>query len=122
LIKRTTIITVVIRYVAGRITSPIKEDVTPKDLTTRSDNTGELSPAIAVIKPKGNARRITRVKKKGKRRTDKLFIIMVVLNSPFFRFLITIIKDTTARAGTIPQNGKCTPISINIGKSNTRPN
>jgi hypothetical protein len=116
------IIIAVTKYVKGIITKPKVEEITPKDFNARSGDTGQFSPPRVPRKPGGKASRIIRVKKKGKIRIDKLFIIMVVLNNPFFRFLRTIIKDTTARAGTIPQNGKYTPISINIGKSNTRAN
>jgi hypothetical protein len=115
-------ITAVTKYVKGITTKPKVEHITPKDFNARSGDTGQFPPPRIPRKPGGKASKIIKVKKKGKIRIDKLFIIMVVLNSPFFRFLRTITKETMASAGIIPQKGKYTPISIRVGKSNTRPN
>lgn len=112
----------VTRYVKGIMTKPKMEDINPKLFKAKSGDTGQFSLPRVPRKPGGKASKIIKVKKNGKRRIDKLFIIMLVLNNPFFRFLRAIIKETMASAGTIPQKGKYTPISIRIGKSKTKLN
>jgi hypothetical protein len=72
--------------------------------------------------PGGKSIRIVTVKKRGKRSIDRLFIIRLVFNKPLFKFLLAIIVETIAKAGTIPQKGKWVPINIKIGESKTKPN
>lgn len=71
---------------------------------------------------KGKTKNTNDTKKSGERMIDKLFIIRLVFNGPFFKFLITNSKDTTPKAGTADQMGRYTPTNTKIGKRSTRTN
>lgn len=104
------------------VTIPTTEDTRADDLKSKSRISDPTISLCENREPRGKSIRIVTVKKRGKRSIDRLFIIKLVFNKPLFKFLLAIIVETIAKAGTIAQKGKWIPINIKIGKSKTKPN
>lgn len=104
------------------VTIPTTEDTRADDFKTKSRVSDPTISLCENREPRGKSIRIITVKKRGKSSIDRLFIIKLVFNKPLFKFLLTIIIETIAKAGIIPPKGKWIPINIKIGKSKTKPN
>ncbi len=104
------------------ITIPTTEDTRADDFKTKFKVSDPTISPCENRDSRGKSIRIVTVKKRGKRSIEKLFIIKLVFNRPPFKFLLTIIVETIAKAGIIPQKGKWIPINIKIEKSKTKAN